>query len=146
MLQDVSFSDYRYDLFIKRVVVQKSVWGLQSDEGWATSYSNENEDIDVLPFWSDEAYANACAKDNWKEYIAASIPLAEFLENWCIGIAKDNKLIGVNWDTNMFGNEVRALDLAFEILKMLKIENVSIPFFEYKDVDDFIEILNHSLN
>ena len=146
MLQDAGFSNYRYDIFIKRVVVKKFVWGLQSEEGWATSYSNENEDIDVLPFWSDEAYASACAKDNWTEYQAASIPLAEFLENWCVGIANENKLIGVNWDTNMFGKEVNALSLALEILKLLKIDNVNIPFFEFKDIDDFIETLNHSLN
>jgi hypothetical protein len=146
MFQDTATIDYRYNFFIKRVIEMNLVWGLENEDGWATSSSNENEDIGVIPFWSDRAYANACAKDHWTNYAPTSIPLAEFLENWCVGMANDNTLIGVNWDANMFGKEVNALNLALKILRLLKISNVNIAFLEYNDVDDFIEKLNHSLN
>lgn len=48
-------SKRRYENFIKRVLKSGIVWGLENEKGWFVCESNEYEDIEVMPFWSDEA-------------------------------------------------------------------------------------------
>jgi hypothetical protein len=144
VLQDQATTEYKYELFQQRVVDTEQVWGLANDEGWATSSSNDNN-VTVIPFWSDKAYALACAKQDWSTYRPTSIPLNEFLESWCIGMISDGTLVGVNWDSNMFGKEVEPLDLALDILKELTTKGKSISFQEFEDLDEYMtEIKNAS--
>lgn len=138
MLQDTATTESKYNLFIERVVASKSVWGLQNKKGWANSYSNDSEEVDVIPFWSDRAYAKVCAIDDWKSFTATSILLSDFLEYWCVGMAEDNALAGINWDANMFGKEVSASELAIEILNRLKAIDSAIEFMEYSSIDELI--------
>jgi hypothetical protein len=138
MLQDISTIENKYHLFIERAAASKLIWGLKSKQGWANSNSTENEEITVIPFWSDRAYAKACARDDWKGYSATEIPLAEFLESWCIGMAENETLVGTNWDANMFGKENDALDIALDILNRLKDMGSSIMFRDYSNIDEFI--------
>lgn len=142
MLQDTATIEYKYNLFIERTAASKLVWGLKNKEGWANSTANDDEETDVVPFWSDRAYAKACARDDWKGYLPVSIPLAEFLESWCTGMAEQATLAGVNWDANMFGMEVDALDLALEVLSQLKAMQSAITFLNYKSIDEFINEIN----
>jgi hypothetical protein len=144
MLQDTTAIDAKYKLFVEKVAGSKLVWGLKNKEGWANSYANENEKIDVIPFWSDRAYAKACARDEWKGYSPAEIPLAEFLESWCIEMAEAETLAGINWDANMFGKEIDALELAFNILTQLKEIKSAIKFKNYSGLDEFIDSINES--
>ena len=51
----------RYENFLKRVSESKTVWGLESIDGWCVSESNDYEDTVVMLFWSDEAYARMCS-------------------------------------------------------------------------------------
>ncbi|HZX59608.1 MAG TPA: DUF2750 domain-containing protein, partial [Mucilaginibacter sp.] len=106
--------------------------------GWANADSIDNEEIVVIPFWSDRAYAKACARDDWKSYSATEIPLAEFLESWCVGMAENGTLIGANWDANMFGKESNALIVAADILNRLNEINSTIAFRDYNSIDEFI--------
>ncbi|MGE5155753.1 MAG: DUF2750 domain-containing protein [Bdellovibrio bacteriovorus] len=46
-----------HDRFVRDVKSSGGVWGLRSDQGWADCESEEYEDTDVHPFWSDEASA-----------------------------------------------------------------------------------------
>jgi hypothetical protein len=144
MLQDTLTIDAKYKLFIEKVAGSKLVWGLKNKEGWANSYANENEEIDVIPFWSDRAYAKACARDEWKGYSPAEIPLAEFLESWCIEMAEAETLAGINWDANMFGKEIDALELAYDILMQLKEIKSAIKFKKYSGLDEFMDSINES--
>jgi hypothetical protein len=112
--------------------------GVEKQEGWANSHSNDNEEISIIPFRSDRAYAKACAHDDWKNYSATEIPLAEFLESWCVGMAENKTLVGANWDVNMFGKESDALVVAFDILTLLKENNSTIRFRDYSSIDEFI--------
>jgi hypothetical protein len=144
MLQDTLTIDAKYKLFIEKVAGSKLVWGLKNKEGWANSYANENEEIDVIPFWSDRAYAKACARDEWKGYSPAEIPLAEFLESWCIEMAEAETLAGINWDANMFGKEIDALELAYDILMQLKEIKSAIKFKNYSGLDEFMDSINES--
>jgi hypothetical protein len=144
MLQDTTAIDAKYKLFVEKVAGSKLVWGLKNKEGWANSYANENEEIDVIPFWSDRAYAKACARDEWKGYSPAEIPLAEFLESWCIEMAEAETLAGINWDANMFGKEIDALELAYDILMQLKEIKSAIKFKNYSGLDEFMDSINES--
>lgn len=145
MFQDTAASDYKYNLFVKRVSELNLVWGLENEDGWASSHSNDYEGIEIILFWFGRTYATACAKDNWSSYKAKSIPLAEFLESWCIGMANDNTMIGTNWDPNMFGKEINTLTIALEIATLLKINKCDTSFLEYDDIDDFIVKLKQAL-
>lgn len=137
MLQDIAITDSKYKLFIERVAASKQVWGLKNKKGWANSESNKDEEIAIIPFWSDRAYAKACARDDWKDYLATEIPLTEFLEGWCIEMADEDILIGVNWDANMFGKEIDATTLALDVLNQLKLIQSAIKFSGYSSIEQF---------
>ena len=115
MIQDISTIEHKHRKFVERVVDFEAVWGLESDEGFATSDSNDFEDTKVIPFWSDKAYAAVLIKDSWKHYKPTSMLLVEFIENWLVGMYSDGLLVGTNWDANMFGKEIEPLELAVEI-------------------------------
>lgn len=142
MLQDITTIENKYKSFIEKVAASKLVWGLKSKAGWANSNSADNEETDVIPFWSDRAYAKACARDDWKSYSASEIPLAEFLESWCVGMAENETLVGINWDANMFGKESDALIVALDILNRLKANNSTISFRNHSNIDEFITEIN----
>ena len=138
MLQDTATVESKYQLFINRVAATKLVWALKSKEGWANSHSNDSEEITVVPFWSDRALAKICARDEWRGYLPVEIPLAEFLESWCVGMAENGTLAGVNWDANMFGKESGALNLALDILKQLDTIDSAIVFKNYSSINEFM--------
>jgi hypothetical protein len=138
MLQDTAAIESKYQLFISRVAATKLVWALKSKEGWANSHSNGSEESTVVPFWSDRALAKVCARDDWRGYLPVEIPLAEFLENWCIELAENEVLAGVDWDVNMFGKESAALNVALDILKQLDAIDSAIVFKNYSSINEFI--------
>jgi len=117
MLQDKSQSEANHRRFVERAVEQGLVWGLRSSEGWAVAPSNEYEDRDVMPFWSDKAYATRAVKDEWSSYSPTEIPLPEFLDRWLKGMSADGVLVGTNWDAHLTGTEIEAAELAQELLK-----------------------------
>jgi hypothetical protein len=104
------------DRFIRRVLETGQVWGLRSDDGWANCPSNQN-DADVLLFWSDEAYAKRLAEKDWASYIPTPIDLPSFLDNWLQGMHHDMALAGVNFNSDLAGLEIDPLDLAKELLQ-----------------------------
>ncbi|QKG58758.1 DUF2750 domain-containing protein [Hymenobacter sp. BRD128] len=132
MVQDAITVEAKYQKFVERICVSETVWGLQSEAGWAVSESNDFEDTELLPFWSDRAYAAACAKNEWSTYIPTPIPLAEFLESWCVGIYNDGGLIATNMDVNMFGREVEPLELILEVLKQADKIFKALSFRDYE--------------
>ena len=138
MLQDTETSESKYQLFINRVAATKLVWALKNKDGWANSHSNDSEDVIVVPFWSDRALAKVCARDDWKGYLPVEIPLADFLENWCVELAENEVLAGINWDANMFGKESEALSVTLDILKQLEAINSAIVFKNYGSISEFI--------
>jgi hypothetical protein len=113
------------------------VWGICSDEGFAMSNSNDFEDAEVIPFWSDKGYAMAVAKDGWEHYQPTSMLLAEFLENWLVGMHNDGLLVGTNWDANMFGREIEPLELAIEIAEQIVAKGKDLKLLKYKNIADF---------
>ena len=105
-------SQAAYERFVQRVVESGLVWALHSEEeGWCVSGSNDDEDVDVVPVWSDRAYAAQCARDEWAVYEPTPIPLNEFMEGWLPGMAEAGDLAGTNWNAQLIGREVEPLEL-----------------------------------
>jgi len=138
MLQDTIATETKYNLFVEKTAASKLVWVLKNKEGWANSHSNDDEKVDVIPFWSDKADAKACARNEWKGYLPVMIPLPMFLETWCLGMAENGTLAGINWDVNMFGKEANVLHVALDVLERLNTINSNIKFLNYESIDDFI--------
>ncbi len=109
----------RHVRFIARVASAGEVWGLRSQEGWVVSESVGHEHAEVMPFWSDRAYAQQCAQEEWANYEPAAIPLELFLGDWLPGMAEEGILAGTNWNMNLVGREVAPLDLARELRESL---------------------------
>lgn len=145
MFQDTSTIEFKHQMFVDRVVENLIVWALKTDEGYATSESNEYEDVEVIPFWSDRAYADALAKDEWESFQAHAMPLSEFLEDWVVGMSNDGLIVGTNWDLNLFGKEVEPLDLALEITSKLIQQDKAIEFKKYRDLSDYYNQLRKAL-
>ena len=78
-----------YNRFIKRIKESGVVWGLRSEAGWANCPSNEYEDSEVFPFWSDEAYAKRHCIESWSEYSPAKIDFDSFIDNWLKGMNEE---------------------------------------------------------
>ncbi|MBC7398672.1 MAG: DUF2750 domain-containing protein [Mucilaginibacter sp.] len=146
MSNDREITDQAYKSFIEKTAASKLVWGLYDKKGWASSHSAESEDIDLVPLWSERSLAKICAKDDWRGYTPTEIPLAEFLESWCIDLAENKILIGVNWDAKLLGWEARALSVALDILTRLSAMHSAITFLNYGNLDEFIIEINQLID
>jgi len=99
--------------FVAEAKQRGEVYGLQDrDGGWAVCDSVEDENIDVILFWSDRAFAAQHKKEDWQEYAVTPVPLDEFVEAWLKGMHEDGSVVGPNWDTTLSGPEVEPIDLA----------------------------------
>jgi len=109
--------DENFDVFIADAVETGCVWALQSEEGFALCPSVDNEEIDVLPLWSQPEYAQQHRADEWQQYEVVPIALEELLDEWLPGMHGDLMLVGVNWNNALEGLEIEPLDLVEEIDK-----------------------------
>ncbi len=101
-----------YQRFIEDILESGQVWGLQSEEGWVVVDSTEYEESEVMPFWSDEAYAKNHCVGEWEEFKPVAMDLEEFVEDWLAGMAEDGILIGPNWNDDLEGVEVEPEEIA----------------------------------
>ena len=139
MLQNSISVKNRHRKFIKEIVEHEFVWALKSEEGYATSSSNEDEDengepIVIICFWSDKKLASVCSKKYWQEYKPSKIELNKFLENWCVGMYHDDTIVGTNFDWNLFGQENDPLELIVEIVDELKKVKKELTFNKFDDI------------
>ncbi len=111
MLDNKIASLERYERFIERIKKAGEIWGLKNADGWCVSDSNNNDDVQVMPFWSDRAYAQQCAKEEWANYVPTAIDLVSFTTKWLPGLAKDKLLVGTNWSSHLIGEEIEPLAL-----------------------------------
>jgi len=141
MDQETEIADQLHQNFIHEVVKNHCVWGLTNTKRWATSSSSYFKKTEVMPFWSSEKEAIDCAKEGWKNYTAQSIPLAEFLENWCAGLYEDHLLIGTNWTDDLKGSEREPLDLILEIIHEIQLQKSPLKLAQYDTVEDFEKMI-----
>jgi len=71
------------------------VWGLQdAEENWALVGSTDSDTIDVIPFWSNEEFAQALCNGDWDIYKPVPIEMGEFLDEWLPGMHSDVLMVG----------------------------------------------------
>jgi len=99
------------DRFIVEAIATGLVWGLEGEDGWAVCPSERNEELDVMPFWSQEEFAQQHCESDWAVYKPVAIALEEFLDDWLPGLHEDLILVGVNWNGELEGDELEPLDL-----------------------------------
>jgi hypothetical protein len=138
MLPENQNAPSQYRTFIQKVVSQDEVWALEGGEGLAISSSSENDEQDVIPFWSDEALAQAVAADDWAAFKPVPMSLAEFLENWLTVMHNDEMLVGMDWDAALTGRESEPMELALDLAKEAVATGRQPEFSNYKDLADFI--------
>ncbi len=141
MLHDSITLKNRHLKFIKTVSESEIVYGLKSKNGFATSSSTQYEDdngnpIGMMCFWAEKVRAKSCAKDEWKKYKVTEILLSDFIENWCIGMANDELLIGTQFDQNLFGFEAEPLELIIELTTELKSLGKNLNFRKFNGIED----------
>ena len=141
MFQDSITLKNRHQKFLKIVSENGIVYGLKSKNGFATSSSTQFEDDDgnpigIICFWAEKVRAKSCAKDEWSKYIVTEISLAEFMENWCVGMANDGLLIGTQFDQDLFGHEIEPLDLILELTSKLKSTGKDLNFKKFNEIAD----------
>lgn len=119
MFENTSEARERHQRFVERVVLSRVVWGLKGNEGWASTVSTAEatRGREVLPFWSDQASANQCAKDAWAKYEAAPIPLDLFIQRWLPRMAMEGCLAGTNWNVRLSGHELEPNALRDELAR-----------------------------
>lgn len=109
--------DEIYEAFIQQSIGTGCVWGLEGEEGWALCPSANNDDIDTMPLWSDAELAKVHCRDEWSQYQVVPISLEELLDEWLPGMHEDVVLVGIDWNSEMEGEEVEPLDLLEDIDK-----------------------------
>lgn len=117
MLQDHAEAEANYRRFIERVKQSRQVWGLFSQEyGFVYSASNDDEERDVLVFWSDRAYAARHAREEWAEFTPVPLDLDSFVNEMLPALQENGALVGPNWDANLCGLEIEPEELAKQLL------------------------------
>ncbi len=134
-------ADQHLQDFVEQVVQTGLVWGLYCEEGWANADSHEFDEVVVYPFWSAKNLASVCSVEEWRVFQPASLHLAEFLENWCVGMYREYIMVGVNWEADLFGKEIEPLELAFLLLDELKVKGKELKFSMYKSQHEFETLL-----
>lgn len=112
MLKNAGDGINRANKFVNEVIETNQVFHILHPKGglWL-SESNEHFDLegnplDIIPVWSKKylAYARAYAKD----LEIKDISLDEFCQRLLPAMIQDNILLGVNWDNQGFGQEIKA--------------------------------------
>lgn len=106
--------DENFDLFVEEALATGCVWGLESEHGWAICPSVTNDELDVMPLWSQPEYAQVHVTGEWSHYEVVPISLEELLDDWLPGMHEDVSLVGPNWNADLEGDEIEPLDLLQE--------------------------------
>jgi hypothetical protein len=151
MFQDSITLKNRHLKFLKTVSDSEIVFGLKSKNGFANSSSTQYKDdkgnpIGMICFWAEEVRAKSCIKDEWKKYNVTEIPLTDFIENWCVGMANDELLIGTQFDQNLFGYEVEPLELIIELIDELKSIEKDLKLGKFNGIADLEKQVREIIN
>lgn len=99
--------------FLNTVKPTQTLWALQDkkSEDWVVLDSLQFEETDVMPLWSSEALAQAHCVEEWADYVATSISMADWFEFWVDDLLEDNVVIGINWGDEAGDAEVDLAEL-----------------------------------
>jgi hypothetical protein len=85
--------------FLADVKPTQTLWALQDkkSEEWVVLDSLHYQETEVMPLWSSEELAAQHCTEEWADYAAAPISLADWLEFWIEDLVEDGVVIGINW-------------------------------------------------
>ncbi len=89
-------ADQRYDYFVNKVIEQREVWGLSSEEGWVILSDDGDEH---LPVWPHPELAALWIGGEYADCEPKQISLDDWLGKWLPGMEKDDLLAAVSPDT-----------------------------------------------
>ncbi len=119
----------RHERFLLRALQNGSVWYLGCEEEdrffWAQSTSNGDQNgkgagKEIVPLWSDRAYAKQCAKGGWAGYEAYEIALESLLESVLPNMHRAKVRVGTNWNAQLVGFETTPNSLRLQLQTALK--------------------------
>ena len=122
MLRDAATCQENYQRFVQRVVVSGEAWVLSSESGAAFCESNEQDDTDVILFFSDSAYAKRVQKQSIPGQDVERVDLFDLLYRWLPGMKQDGVLAGPNWTGDLVGLEIEPEELQGEFVKQMSEE------------------------
>ncbi|WP_196138122.1 DUF2750 domain-containing protein [Aliikangiella sp. G2MR2-5] len=105
-----------YEQFLEEVIGTDIVWGISDGEIWATCDSEDFDEREVIPFWSNEYLAAKLCTDDWAAFKPTPIRFDEFIDDWLHGMHEDNVLAGVNWNESLEGAEIEPVLLIDDLL------------------------------
>ncbi|HAB34196.1 DUF2750 domain-containing protein [Exiguobacterium acetylicum] len=102
--------------FLQTVLETDAVYGLSKFEqsGWAYCPSNQ-EETDVLLFFSTEAGAKALQMKEWADYHLIRLDLDLFMDGWLPNMIDDGLYCGLNWGTELVGIELDPEDVLADL-------------------------------
>ena len=85
--------------FLDEVKPTQQLWALQDkkSEDWVVLDSLNYDETEVMPLWSNEELATQHCTEEWADYVAIAISLADWLEFWIDDLVEDDVVIGINW-------------------------------------------------
>ena len=129
MLLDGATVESNFQRFVKRIIESETVYYLSNETGVAESVSNDDEETDVLMFWSDRAYATRANHIFEEDFNETEMELFDFLYRWLPGMSGDNVLAGPNWNGELVGREIDP----FELREAIEEEMSSEQLERYED-------------
>jgi len=105
-----------YERFIEEADELEVVGNLKSSDGFAICESNEFEDTEVMPFWSQQNEAKSMCTDDWSAYEPNPIRIDDFIDAWLHGMEEDGLYVGVNWNKDLDGVEIEPVMLIEDLL------------------------------
>lgn len=114
--QQLLDSAMQADEFFETVLETEAVYGLSKlkQSGWAYCPSNQ-EETDVLLFFSTEEGARACQTDGWENYHLIRLDLDVFRDGWLPNMIQDGLYCGLNWDASLQGLELNPENVLEEL-------------------------------
>jgi hypothetical protein len=114
--------DEEYNRFIRSIIGSQTLYTLVSDEGDiaecpSTEYEEDDgEPVPVFCVWHDRTQAEACKVEEWADYQLEALPLDFFLHEWLVSMDQDAVLLGVDFDSELYGLEIEPVEVLADLL------------------------------
>ena len=124
-----------YFHFIREVVATGIIYCLRDTQSEYVAACTSNQFVTQ----DDKEKAQACQKEEWKEYTVSEIPLAEFMEDWCLSMYQDDIVAGIDFSQDLYGYEETPMELLKTLIAEVEANEVALSFNGFTSLDDLRE-------
>ncbi|GEM_PF-3375748 len=117
--QQIEFNFYR------EVAAERQIYTILDEQGIPTPKNAEGEQ--VMPFWSSETKAADFILQNsgYQGFKPFAVEWDLFADKWVLGIARDDLLVGLNWQQAEAENCVTEIELLLKgVIECLKAQPI----------------------